>query len=856
MNRAKSSVLNRAVLLLTLLSMAADAAAQTLTMAAAQAAPAQRMDEQFVTGLRARRLFRLAERYCQEQVQRGDLSERQRANLLIELARTYGEHALHAAPEERAALWNEAHQVIADYQQAFPDSPALPLVRLQDALTWLAQGELARQEAEVGAGDAQLLEEARGALRKAASGLEEVAETLEVALRNQARRGSREQEELSAEELASLEKNVDYQLARAYRNQAESYPPGSPDRANSLTQALEQLERLAQLSVADEMVWRARIDEVVCYRLLGDVQRATAALARLVAAEPPPKIAFEAQAEKIRLLLAAQRLDEALQTASQGRAAAGQISPLLDLAQLEAFVAAWQAASAAQDQAGVERWQKLATAHVQQIEHAHGPYWMRRAELLLGRSVRNTAGADVEALARAAASFYRSGQVAEALATYDRASLQAREEGAAERAFELAFTAGAIEHDRKRHTDALQRFQELAHAQRTHPRAGEAHRLAIVNAAVLARASQPEQRAAWLDRYQQMLEEHLAIWPRDASTDAVRIWLGDWQRTQRNWSQAVAAYRGVSPEHEAYEAAIRQLADCYERWLAQLEAAGEPREQLAAEAAGQFLAVIAPQGQAAARLAPLDRFATLAAARIQLQHLPTGPTSAERLLKEALQRTPDAPPEWQSEAATLLVYALAAQGRHAEAAQVMEQISAGSATGLATMLAALTELAATVPADSRRALAELQLRVVALLQPRQHELQGDELVALEVGQAAALAASGRTAEALQAYERLAKKYPRNGNIQLARAALLQASNDPATLRTALAHWREIEKKSRPGGERWFTARFSQAETLYQLQEKEQAAKLIKLTRILHPEMGGAELKGKFERLLGLCEQRD
>jgi tetratricopeptide (TPR) repeat protein len=162
-------------------------------------------------------------------------------------------------------------------------------------------------------------------------------------------------------------------------------------------------------------------------------------------------------------------------------------------------------------------------------------------------------------------------------------------------------------------------------------------------------------------------------------------------------------------------------------------------------------------------------------------------------------------------------------------------------------------LSAEAAPDARRSLAELQLRVVALLEPRQDELRGDALQTFEAGRAAALAATGKTDAARRAYDRLAKKYPRDGAIQQARAELMTRTNDPAALRAALAQWREIESKSRRGGERWFEARYAQAEAYFRLGEKEQAAKLVKLTQVLHPALGRPALKAQFERLLKRCQ---
>ena len=62
---------------------------------------------------------------------------------------------------------------------------------------------------------------------------------------------------MSADELFALQNNVQLQLARASRNQAQCYPEGSDDRISSLVVALEQLEQpLKQLPPDDPLTLR------------------------------------------------------------------------------------------------------------------------------------------------------------------------------------------------------------------------------------------------------------------------------------------------------------------------------------------------------------------------------------------------------------------------------------------------------------------------------------------------------------------------------------------------------------------------------------------------------------------------
>ena len=138
-------------------------------------------------------------------------------DLAVELIRTYALHAANSPPDQREELWKLARSTAAEFQRQNPQHPRGILIRMQDALTLLAQGELARQELEAGAADPA--ESARKALREAAKLLTDLDKEIarEIPLR---RRGQLKPEELTADELTSLQHNAIHQLARASRNLA------------------------------------------------------------------------------------------------------------------------------------------------------------------------------------------------------------------------------------------------------------------------------------------------------------------------------------------------------------------------------------------------------------------------------------------------------------------------------------------------------------------------------------------------------------------------------------------------------------------------------------------------------------
>jgi predicted Zn-dependent protease len=169
------------------------------------------------------------------------------------------------------------------------------------------------------------------------------------------------------------------------------------------------------------------------------------------------------------------------------------------------------------------------------------------------------------------------------------------------------------------------------------------------------------------------------------------------------------------------------------------------------------------------------------------------------------------------------------------------------------MLEGLEQASARASPEVRAELAELQLRALELLRRNSTQPDRSEQRRLDKIEAQALADAGRTDEALAAYRRLAAAHPDDGNIQEAYAQLLLGRPDRESLETALRKWREVQQKSEPASQRWFRAKYSVAWLHYRLGNKPQAARIITLMKLLHPELGGAEMKARFDELLRQCQ---
>jgi len=805
-------------------------------------AVAQTSDEQFLDGLRQRQLFALAEKFCRDRLGRPELPDAARGDLTIELARCLTEEALQSSPEKRAALWREALATVDEFAQENPQHPRLVQIRIQRGLVELAWGELLAQEIEGGSNRARRIDEARDHLRQAIDELRGGAEKAAELQRRQqgARKGG--SAELSAAQLRSLERNAQYQLARALRNQGETYPVDSPDRTNSLTQAVELLRTLAQADAEDTLAWPSRLDAATCYRLLGHHEAAARRLEQIDDDTPPARVALRSRAERIRLALAERQIEVALALIGKGRMIDGVTSADLEYATLEAYLAAWRADADAGRQAEADAWQTKAAAVVRDIERAHGPYWRRRAESLFAEQIAaSPTTTNIEVLAQAAEGFYRAGQPQEALAAFDRAVQAARSAGQDAQAFALGYSAAAIEQERKNYADAAERFRQVAMASPKLPKAADAHLLAIFDLGQVARAGNDDA----LSRYVKLLDEHLATWPQLATASRAHLWRARVYEQDREWKAANEHFAAVAANSPEAGEAVAGLARTYQELLTAQRAAGQATSAPALNAVTTLEATSGIKDVPAEKWTAAQRATVLAMATILLEFTNDGYAKAERLLSTSLHNSPQADEAWRASAHALLAYAIAAQGRVDDAQQQIENIAGAGTAALETLIPGLDRLCQTAQPQLRRNLAALELHAIELLRDQSATATADQRRALALAHARALFTAERPAEALAELRQLAADNPRDGNVQEALALGLWEAKDEGALRA----WQNIESKSRSGSDRWLRAKLYEARIYARTGEQARARQTVNVVKTLYPEMGGPGLQRQFLEIL-------
>jgi hypothetical protein len=810
--------------------------------AAAQTAGPSSPEERFLAGLRERQLFRLAEAYCRERLADTYLVDRRRAELAVELSRTVLEAALYARSPEREALFERAATTLDDPQLRPRDPVWRAPLDVQRGVVELVRGERLREEAQLLAAAAAPLDQARDYLRSAAARLTKVRETVAELLRDANRRRDAKPELPTAAELAALQRNVEYQLARALWNQGRSYPYGSPDRMSSVERAIETLENLSRAEMNDSVAWEARLDEVECRRMLGDLTAAERMLDLIDGQSPPADVADRARAQRIRVRLQADELEEARKFVRESDAdESSDVGGDVRLAVLQWLLATAAKADKAGAKTTAETERAKAVALGAMIARRNGPYWGRRAETELAAAVvASPAAGDVALLVKAAESFYQQGSPDRALEVYDQAAEKARAAGQLDAAFAAGLSAAAIEQARARHAEAARRFAALAASAPMHPQAAEAQLSAAFHTAqLLAAAKTPAESAAVVDAYGKLLDDHLAHWPKHRTSAQARIWLARLRRQQGNSAAAVAALSGVAPSDPAAAEAVAILVDALDSQLA-AGATTIPDAERILKPLVESQAV--GQGTAIARQA-----ATIGLARLETAFAWDRFAAAADALENELKSN-ELPAALRDQARAWLVVAQVGAGRLAAAGTAAEQLSGIDPPAAVAAVGRLHAVAQRVAPPDRKLTAGIVLRFAEAMRAAAAKLPPDDRRRLAAAEADALATLGRTAEARRLFEATAAEFPADGALQQSYAEFLAAQPDAAAHTAAAAKWREIERGAGENSPLWYRARLGTAEAHARLGDKARALQLIDIAAALHPDLGGPEMKARFDAL--------
>ncbi len=786
---------------------------------------ARASDTPFIHALRQRGLQRLADVQCLQALQEPALTDRQVAELVALRSQIIVDLALAASPTDRQPHWSQAQKILKQQLASTPRGAARLLLNTQQALNLSTQGEVEQLEATV---RGKPIQHKTSALRLALRQWEAIADQVEQLRQTQARQPTID---FTTRELDSLANRAALHHAQVLSLVASGYAPGSADRDDALLQALQHAERLAARSLPPDLLWQARLSVIKSHRQLGKPAAAQERLSKWLSEGPqvPAPVAGWYAAEQAWLYQIADQSDT-LQKWLADLTPEQRRSPEMAIYRIETAASKLQSSHS---DVSISKLRAMIGDEVSHLESHHGPVWSMRAAAVAGRALARTfrprvatpAPGDADAL-------YHAGQFDLAVEAYDSAAAIAYQRGARGRSFELALASAAIRQSQGAWTDAATRFRRAALANATHPDAPMAHRSAAVCWSERLRKLPQEENLADWDRYFDLLEEHLAAWPQADSALELRWWLIESLAVRGQWRRALGVLRQVPTGDPRRDESLRLRGEAWSEIVASTTSP-QPKREALSNATRELLPIITGnENRWPLRWSPAQRETAVTISKLRLRYGEStrGPY-AEKLLRAALNGAPAADPRWRSVAEPLLAAALVQQGKLAEAKQRLASHPPQNRMDALSLLEELQSLQARSQTH-RKAAGALTLATLAALPE-----ESDSAWQLPY-KSQALASAGNSGDALRAARRMADTAPNDLEAMRGLASLLAQQTSEDDRREALSLWHKLEQQGNRGSKAWFRARLARIKLQVSLGEADQAGKLLKLTQLLHPDLGG------------------
>lgn len=819
--------------------------------------------------LRERRLFSLAEGYCLSRLTDEELPLERRTQLTNELSRTLSEHARFTSGQEQAELWERSTAAIDALLKQHPQNPRKLTLQLQRALALAAQGEYLRWQVELFPYDKTSKPRAVAALDKAVMQLKSLDEQVDEQLKKTAPRRSVPDGELSPYELRSLSYRLSFQIGQTLIERAKLDSAGSPDRIAALLDAESWLGRLTKRSAEQELTLDSRLLLADSSRMRGDRKQAADVLQSIRNEKPSPEILDRATAIEARLLLDDDRADDAAQLLSRYRVERLRLPGELHFLQIRALSSLWAVADQKQETTLAAQLMEQIEAHAARAENEVGGFWAYRCRLLM-ETTRETKryGVELAATVRKARSFYSAGQRAEAVTTYGNAYAEAEKSGNDNVAMEIGYTRASIQLQSQEYLDSAASFQQLAARFPGHQQAAPAHLLAAYS---LGRAYEAQRTKVRRETYTAALVKHRQQFENHETAHEATWMLARLEERRLQVTRALTLYREIPTKHRRGPQAAVAVARCYEKILDRIRELGRPIDAWENDAVTHLQQTVAGYTKLDRPLSIEQTEVLLRFARICLNRSPADYQRAAALLDQIeaskIRRTREANSVDDNEAVRarrlllhqaatqLRIVTLAGGGRFEEAKRLVETLAATNARDVLGILDGLSDLTANANQKSRRQLGELQLSAARDLNRRRDELETAQQTRLDHCLAQAYMATGRSARAIEVYQTLLSRSPKDRRLLKTVAQLLMKCGTAECLRQAKTNWRKLESLEKAGSTAWLNARYHVALCAYELKDYDECRKLLAVTQLVYPALGGERLQRQFAELERRLDKR-
>lgn len=824
----------------------------------AQPRTEQEAIQQYFEGLRQRRLFSLAETVCLQRLNDRALDPAIRARYAVELSRTFSEHARYVgAFDEQAELLEQAREGVQKILGRGVSNPQQMLLEAQIQFVTAREVELLRWRFELHPFDTAPRDRAGPLSARLIADFEQLdlklSRELQVTNRTVPRGG------LTAFQMRGLQRVLRYRLAAVLLDRAKLLDRKSPDRAEALVKADAAFRRMAGGSLVDDLTWNSRLGLVETIRLRGDTSTAQKLLNGMLNEQPSPHVLDEIVAEQAEILIANRKLTEAADVLRQHRLERQGLNGRLSYLNAAVLLQLWKLARDENESELADEVLQEASTSVARAQVEADGYWSARARQLLAsaHSTENY-GAAAGALVQRAQSLFGAGKASEAAVAFGQAFEAARQEGRTEAAIEISYTAGSVLLKLNRFDEASAFFEQTQTLQLDGPRAPQAN---LLLAWCKGRVYQQQPSSEHREAYAAALQQHRERFPKAPTFGDATWMLAGLEESRGQTVPALKLYASIPDGHAHTDQSRAAVARCAESILDRLKRAGQPRGEWEAALARQLDVFVQPVLAQTTVLNSPQAELLLRTGRLQLSLETPDYDAADRLLLHILtnsQPTADAsddppvsadaivPVDTIRSAAGLRIVALVGRGDIDTARRELEQVASQGISTLCDVLDGLTVAASRLDVQSQWSIGQLQLRTVELAKIDQTKLSETERHRFRRSVAGAYELAGLAGRAAAILAEFLQETPDDHKLRRRLAELLSKSEKPADLRTARDHLRKLEAVDRPGSPAWLRTRLQVIQASIALKETAEARKLLKITRLLHRDLGGPELKREYD----------
>lgn len=803
--------------------------------------------------LRQRGLFSIAESYAVARLSQAKLSRARRVTLTIELSRTLSRHAEFASEQQQPELWKQARTVIEDERAGEPSNPDMPLLAAQSAMVVADEAEWLRFECDLHPFNDALANRTRQKSSQAIQLLSEVERDLLAPGREKPRNDA---DRPDTHTLRMTLYRVRLALAESLRTRAELSAADSRERTNDLVSA--ELTARKLVGSSDEPTsFRASLLLVACARLRGDLNGAEKMLAVLEQGIPQDDhtLIDAWTAEQARILLLRHQAPDALEVIVRRRSQEKRLTGELWFLQTRSLLAMRNLALSRKDKVLADQLREQAEVALQRCNEQVGGFWSRRCrDLWDSTQSAEQYGPELDAMMQQARADFLAGRIEPALKGYARGELSARAAGKPDLALELGYTRASILLQEKQYESAGAEFLRLAEEYPENPRAAAAH---LNGAYCLGRLYDEHKTQARREKYSQALQQHLERFPADPTAEDARFFQAYLEEQRLQATAALPLYLKIPAIHPRAPEAQAGAARCFETILMRMQDKKLPTSEFERTAIATLTPFVLIPKQVDHPWSVTQAEVALHLAAIQLMADPPQFEHAQPLLEHVVQtaaqveETDHQRDRWlrlRQRSEALRVVAIAGNGHPLEAERLIDSLAQASPRDLMVIVERLAPFVASPNRQRQVQYVTLQLHAIELLLPHRKALDREELDRLEQFHARAYLTTGDTPKALEIYERQATAAEKDVNRQLEIAALL--AELPSKDCTVLARqcWQRAEKLSKQGTSPWFTARAGVIDTAIRLNEVADAKKLLAVTKLLYPELGGPVMQDRFAEL--------